>query len=172
MTTKKAFNIELFLGIIATLIATLSVAIAVWEGVETRTHNRLSVKPILIFNKTFNISKDPTDGSSQTTMTLSVVNRGLGPAVVKTVALQSLDKKKLYPNWNKALQATNYQGQLLTSADLDESSVLEAGDEYVLLSVDWVPNPSKDIQVRIQYQSMYEETFSVAANKIFGQSAQ
>ncbi|TQV74963.1 hypothetical protein FLL45_08450 [Aliikangiella marina] len=166
MTEKKEFNIELYLGIIATFIALLSVAIAVWEGSETRTHNRLSVKPILIMSKTFNITQ-AEDGSNQTTtLQLSIVNRGLGPAIVKNVSLLPSAGGKPFNDWKSALSSIGFSRLIQTSVDLDSNSVIEPGDEQVLLVIDWQGTDEGDLSVLVEYQSMYEEPFEVVAENV------
>ena len=167
MSERKEFNIELYLGVIATFIAILSVVIAVWEGSETRTHNRLSVKPILIMSKTFNITKTE-DGVNQTTiLSLNLVNRGLGPAIVKKVTISTTDGKQSFKDWNGALNYLNFSDLVQTSVDLDSRSVIEPGDQQLLLSIDWQAPETGDLQVHVEYESMYEEHFEVSTEAIF-----
>ena len=163
---KKTFNLELYLGIVATVIALLSVVIAVWEGVETRRHHRLSVKPILLFSKTFNITQNSEGVANKTTMTLELVNRGLGPAIIKTVSLTSPDGSKSFLNWKKALDFANYEGVVASSSDLSEGSVLDSGEKIILLSVDWLPHDGNDVQFVIHYESIYEEQFEAEAGNL------
>ena len=175
---KKSFNIELYLGIIATFIALLSVAIAVWEGVETRTHNRLSVKPILVFSKTYNVLKTADGKTDRTTMTLDLINRGLGPAIIRRFDILSADGKRRFASWKLAMDTMNYADQLTSSADMDGNSVLEAGDVHTLLVLE-LPlsavseaveySQLSDIQLQIQYESIYEEEFEVEITDLLSQ---
>lgn len=167
MPTKNHINIELYLAVIATIIALVSVAVAVWDGIETRTHNRLSVKPILTISKTFNITQTADNKNKQTTMKLSLINRGLGPAVIRDLAIYTKTSSKPFTNWQAALKSINYKGQLHTSADLDIGSVIEAGDTFTLLSIDWQSHEADNLTLELSYESMYEERFELGSEPIF-----
>jgi hypothetical protein len=60
-------------AICATLIAVVSLAVSVYEGLETRRHYRLSVRPLLKLD----VSLHPGQTSG-----LRLMNVGLGPAVI------------------------------------------------------------------------------------------
>ena len=54
MSKKK----DKYLGLLSLFIASLALSTSIWQGIETRNHNRVSVKPILgvqyetIYNQT------------------------------------------------------------------------------------------------------------------------
>lgn len=58
------------------IIAICAFGIAVWQGVVIRKHNKISVRPYLIFNSTFK------DDNPQ--ISVNIENVGIGPAIIKS----------------------------------------------------------------------------------------
>ena len=63
----------------AIFVAMVSMAVALHESMETRRHNRLSVKPFLSLERTVNVSFNETGDLQERTCSLTLENRGLGP---------------------------------------------------------------------------------------------
>lgn len=64
--------------LVTLIIAVAAIGLAVWEGVESRRHNRLTVKPRIAGE-----IHAGRDGAGEY-VTLSIESTGLGPAVINT----------------------------------------------------------------------------------------
>lgn len=60
----------------AIIVAICAVAISVWQGYETRKHNRLSTKPIILYE--WEVKEGQKSG-------IYIQNNGLGPAVLTDI---------------------------------------------------------------------------------------
>jgi len=69
---EKRFSADILISISAVIIAVISIAIGVWQGIETRRHYRLSVQPRLDLY----YSQDYVNKTVQ----YLIRNNGLGPA--------------------------------------------------------------------------------------------
>jgi hypothetical protein len=72
---KQKFTSEKILSLSAIVIALASIAIAIWEGVEIRKHNRLSVRPKL------EIFFSPSSDNNEISWIL--INNGIGPGIIQ-----------------------------------------------------------------------------------------
>lgn len=61
-------------SLLAGCLAVLALSVSLWQGYEERRHNRLSVRPLLTFDYTYD-----TAGW----FSLEVVNTGVGPAIIQ-----------------------------------------------------------------------------------------
>jgi len=66
-------------------VAFLALFVAIWQGAETRTHNRLSVIPHIDITI---VQEEPESGRGG----IRVMNDGVGPAITKSVKLKWKDK--------------------------------------------------------------------------------
>lgn len=66
----------------ATITAVAALAVAVWDNVQSRAYNRLSVRPLLVLDAQRNTS-DATDHGE-----LTISNQGVGPAIVRRVRIR------------------------------------------------------------------------------------
>ncbi|MDQ1772353.1 hypothetical protein GQR60_17115 [Labilibaculum sp. A4] len=64
---------------LTSLIAILALGLTIWQGSVTRKHNRLTVKPSLIFFDNF-LSDNHQKG-------LFIINNGVGPAIIKELTI-------------------------------------------------------------------------------------
>lgn len=64
------------LGVAALIVALLAMWATFWQATIARRHNRLSVRPVLTFDAVLDCRDDGT------TLIVTVVNHGLGPAIV------------------------------------------------------------------------------------------
>jgi hypothetical protein len=65
------------IAICSAVVAVLALAATLWQGYLTRQHNRLSVRPLLVWH----LTREATDEGM--TVAYSIRNLGLGPAVVR-----------------------------------------------------------------------------------------
>ena len=74
-------------ALLAGAMALISLSVAIWDGIETRNHNRLSVRPFLSFSNSTTSSSTTNDQNitiTKSKSTISVINKGLGPASIKS----------------------------------------------------------------------------------------
>ena len=116
----------------AAIIAIAAVGLAIWEGLENRRHNRLSVVPKLDTVRDFDMLEQ--------TFSLGFVSAGLGPAVVKNLCFY-VDGKKFYDNqsdtqypWSEVYKLFRGRHFDLWDASYRRGQYLIPGDRYLLLS--------------------------------------
>lgn len=159
-------SIELFLGITGTIIA-LGVAITtIWQGVLTRRHNRLSVKPIL------RVTRITAEGRE---IEILLKNTGFGPAVISSVKFFVddivVEKKNLFTPGNLALQKIGVLESRFTEYEFNPQESLSAGEEQALFkSLDAINDEEHitriikgfdRLSIEIEYESIYGETFKM-----------
>ncbi|WGF93987.1 hypothetical protein [Aequorivita marisscotiae] len=71
---------DTIIGVFATIIAIIALGISIWQGIVTRNHNKLSVKPILHFTS----GPLPYENDGNIVYQISIGNDGLGPAIIKS----------------------------------------------------------------------------------------
>lgn len=159
---KIALDTNTILSICAILIAFVSICISVWEGMETRRHNRLSVRPKLELS--FNAGQDHFG--------YNVVNNGLGPAVITRLTIR-LDGNVIrhagFNGFDDFLGKMQLQGRLLKKSAIDSGSTLTAGGSAAIFICRFddkddhealLQNIFTRVSIELRYASMYEELFS------------
>ena len=153
------------MDILALFIAFVALAVAIWQGIETRKHNRLSVKPHLYFS-TYSVSGGPAG--------LRVTNGGLGPAIIKRFSL-AVDNKWIDDTRRGGwLEASRLLGAEKIASVLDMSfyspgQIVESGESQYILHTpkdkrttdtdQYLNEFVKRLSVKIDYESAYKETF-------------
>lgn len=149
-------------AIAATIAALAAVAVSVWDNVQQRRFNQLSVIPRLDYT----IQKS---GSVEGAVALS--NEGIGPAEIRSVeiAFCDADDTGAFGSWNQARSRFDAYGLRLTGySDLKDDDLV--GSER---SFEWVRFESPDdapegdpvqhlidrLAFRIEYASIYDDTF-------------
>jgi hypothetical protein len=66
----------------ATITAVAALAVAVWDNVQSRAYNRLSVRPLLVLDAERNTTEAIDRGE------LTISNQGVGPAIVRQVRIR------------------------------------------------------------------------------------
>src|ERR1051325_6864496 len=74
---RSGLNLEIVIGIAATIIAISALIVSIWQGAETRRHNRLAFRPALAFG----VEENSTDSG------IYLYNSGNGPALIKRFAV-------------------------------------------------------------------------------------
>ena len=160
-------NIELaqiVTAIATSITAIAALALAIYEGIQNRKHNRLSLKPVLVLD----ITKD----RSPTTLSASIVNTGLGPAKIKKMRLFVSGKEvkdNLEENFQIAIEErlVKLNAQKVSTSELSSGYVIRASQEcpvaYVKLqerepcTVKQLEERLDDIDFVIEYESFYGE---------------
>jgi len=148
-------NTDVVIAASATVIATASLSVSIYEARAARHHNRLSVQPVLQFGTRWR------DGD---TAGIRLANVGLGLAAVIETSL-CLDGKCL-GQFNKANvdQIRDTLSVHVRAATLGGTPVLSSDYDQFLLSVEGY-DPTRDaefraladkrIQIKIRYESLY-----------------
>lgn len=165
MTNKSKSRTDRILAISAGVTAVAAVVVSVWQGCETRRHNRLSVKPHLIIF--------PQRPVASPEIGLQLANRGSGSALIKSWEI-SVDQEGVgshYYGWVEALGRLQIkEGWIHVSS----YTALRAGKSRPIFWVyrdQWENNLSEEqkirfqnairrISVSIEYESIYEEQFA------------
>jgi hypothetical protein len=147
------------------LVSTSSIAIfalitSVWQGVEARNHNRLSVKPILTIDRNYNRDITTSVSGEKDTIPMFqfiIKNSGIGPAIVRTFDVylddKLIDAKKDKSPWTKLDNELNIsQNSWFRKGDVfitsQNQSIIKCNENKELL---------KRLHIVINYASIYGE---------------
>ena len=149
----------------ALFIAFVALAVAIWQGIETRKHNRLSIKPHLYFS-TYSVLGEAAG--------LRVTNGGLGPAIIKSFSLGVNNKwiddteKGGGVEASKLLGAEKF-GPVLDLGLYSPDQILDSGESQYILETSkdkrttetdqYLNEYVKRLSVKIAYESAYKESF-------------
>lgn len=160
-------NPDTIASLSAVLIALAALFVAVWEGLENRKHNRLSVVPRL------RIDRHTYAGSP---VAVSLCNNGTGPAIVRSFSVLVDGRQVRADDLPLAAAAAKMIGvagpyHSYTPAPGDALAPSETKELLQIL------NPPEEIRERkdlrrqllridflISYESVYGESFSTAPN--------
>lgn len=160
------------------IIAALGFGVAIYQSYATRKHNRLLVKPHLIFESKFN----STTIKDNYTYTLKVRNVGLGPSIIDRYIIilgggAELDGHTVFEKF-ATLVNEHFQAKGLAhcvAGFLDKEDALEKGEESILLEVSFPKNSNnffegrekaklftKLISAQIMYRCHYGSKFEIS----------
>ena len=162
------------------IIATCSVIVAVlaffataWQAWLSHRHNRLSVRPLLIWHTSR--GNDPTRAG----ITYSVKNLGLGPAIVRDRYFTKNGERFTHPGmaidevkaFVEHVLGQQMQYHLHTFGLPGKDTAIPSQDEVVVADIKFptlganllptLQEMAGDIGFHINYKSMYGETFSL-----------
>lgn len=162
-------------------IAAAALVVSVHEIVSTRQHNRLSVIPQLDTFNRFHEHRGSTPQASNglptaptvtNTVTVQLMNKGLGPARIKKIEV--LHKGYRVEKFDEHVKAAvtkilGSRGQTCKTTDLVEGYLMPAGEEHALFSLVYVVRNASEhgllleainkYDIRIAYESLYREVF-------------
>ena len=155
---------NIWLTIASIFIALSALFLAVYEGRQTRKHNRVSVKPKLHVSRNFNEEKG--------ILTFRLINGGIGPADVTKIQFceESTDGLKTIKNVKDQVKA--YGAEPIYTAIIDPATPvgmpLSPGEERDILMVkipaddpqQSVYDSVAQIKVRVLYLDMYDQEFN------------
>ncbi|MDP3148584.1 MAG: hypothetical protein Q8N83_05585 [Ignavibacteria bacterium] len=156
---------ELLLGIIGTIIALSAVATTIWQGILTRRHNRLSVKPILRIDRRTIVGEK---------VSILLINSGVGPAIICCVkffvdGIVIESNSNIMGAGNLALIKTMQDARKYRIFEIFPQESFAAGEQQALFeSIDEIKNEivMKEIKqsfdrisIEIEYESIYKEKF-------------
>ena len=161
---------NIIIAIASVFIATCALVATIVQGRQNRKHNRLSVKPLLEFLGYVGIDddddeEDDDEDDNIRKYEISLVNRGLGPAIIERFVLvydgeeiPSDDSKKYQDFLNNLLK----DFEILVITHCYSGSSVKAGGDIPVLGfkfdaenddVDFI----NEIKFLIEYQSIYKD---------------
>lgn len=172
MPPSKKLKPEHYISIASAVVALTALGVSIWQGYETRKHNRLSVTPNLVYYTQFS----PTDKLQG----FNITNNGLGPAIIDNFTIYVDD-------YLVNTQAASTWLEVIDKLELDRSWItynwLEPGyairpDETVWLiaisetdqtveNINLLKNVLPRLRIQIEYHSIYEDPFSTDLSPIF-----
>ncbi|OEK01374.1 hypothetical protein BFP97_07520 [Roseivirga sp. 4D4] len=128
------------------IVAVCAVVVSVWQVRISQQHNKLSVMPYLDFFSGW---------ASDSTWRLTLMNEGIGPAIIKSTELTY--DEKVYTHWDAVLDAANIRDRRVNSTNVGNDSPFKIDKEIVFLEIKNDPlNPvTFGIDVLIRYTSIY-----------------
>jgi hypothetical protein len=162
----------------ATITAVAALAVAVWDNVQSRAYNRLSVRPLLVLDA----QRNTTDSIDRGELTIS--NQGVGPAIVRRVRIRyvpisggpdaataSADTLE-FEAWAELAERLRNLGFLVTGWT-DVATDRPIGTDHSIqlfrfqVDIDDTPEAGADVQdvfdavtLNVDYESVYGERFS------------
>lgn len=139
---RSGVSAETVTAVAAIATALVALAVGVWDNVQTRQHNRLSVIPHLVFVAQLGDVEDPglePEDDPREGGTLTLRNEGVGPAVVDSVSVHVLgpDSTQLryasLPEAAQPLERLEPGVEILGTTDLGSGSVVASGRDLPLL---------------------------------------
>ncbi len=132
--------------VMVVIIAVCAVVVSVWQVRISQQHNKLSVMPYLNFFSGW---------VSDSTWRLSLMNEGIGPAIVQSTELTY--KGKTYNHWDAVLDAAEIRNLRVTSTNIGENSPFRMDKEIVFVEMINAPSDPQrfGINVLIKYTSIY-----------------
>ncbi|MEX2473140.1 MAG: hypothetical protein WEA34_13215 [Gemmatimonadota bacterium] len=119
-------------AIVAALIALF---VGVWENVQERQHNRLSVFPHLELITELATNEEP---DSVDRAIIRIINEGVGPAIIDEVRIQVRDQAEdwhIYESWEAAQEPMEGWGvRMRGRVELPEETVMGIGREFSLVT--------------------------------------
>jgi len=117
----------------ATATAVIAVTIALWDNVQTRRHNRLSVLPYVVIQRTQQDSSGVVRGE------ISMSNEGVGPAILRSLEIRlpaASGGDTSFTTWGDAAALVRESGvQIRGWMDVDSGSALGVQRDGMLLRV-------------------------------------
>lgn len=151
------------IAVAAAVIALMSMLATLWQSWTVRRHNRLSVRPHLDFFRNYGIGGP---------VSLSLINHGLGPAIIKRVVVHYLGRDYEVVDDSFPAGLSDELNRCGTRAELilmgPDTPFPSAGREVLLVFPDTVDNLfNRNAAVKalqhfgftFEYQSIYEEQY-------------
>ena len=153
------------------IIAVAAISLAVWEGVESRRHNRLTVKP-----KIAGAINAGRDGGGEY-VSMSIESTGLGPAVINTFrvyfdgTLQDTTPGPQTTVWDSVLGAFGSDDTQINAHSIGAGYYFPAGRQELLfearrLQADTASAPLADQLSRLALQICYCSVYNVDCDEI------
>jgi len=148
-------------AICSMLIAGTALIISLWQGAVSRTHNRLSVRPSLMFDIVVVKAQPPAQ--------IVLRNASIGPAFLKDFRV-TLDNKstpcKTPADWDRILTDLGIETPRVESTYLDPSGTIAPNEKILILRFHTQEDPVitleklQRLNIEVVYKSAYKEQFT------------
>jgi hypothetical protein len=145
-STRPRALLRWLYSIFAPVIAVAAIGLAVWEGIENRRHNRLSVRPRL--DGGIEAGRDSNGEYAR----MAVESTGLGPAVIDAFRvyfdgeIQDPGSRPSGRRWDKVIVAMSAEGVQINARAFGSGHYFPTGREYVLFEAKRPGAPSSDVR--------------------------
>ena len=155
------------------IIALSALGLATWQGMEQRRHNRLSVKPHLVFERAV------TNHSPQVQINLE--NSGTGPAIIKNFLIYLDDNivdLSFNTTWTKIAEELYIKGMWGGGKIYLKGDAIQAGAREKIFEIktseqgkddghssDRIHKELDRLDIVVEYESVYGEKFIEKFNK-------
>ena len=158
---KRANLMGSLAAVAATFTALVAVVVAIWDNVETRKHNRLSVLPYIVLDHVRNDSGLVTRG------TVQMSNAGVGPALLHGLEITfrtEAGTDTIAAVWGAVAPLISIQGvQIRGWAEVDSGTALGVQQMQTLLRIqargedagERVQRVLDGLRLRLRYASVY-----------------
>jgi hypothetical protein len=156
---RRSATASTIAAVSATVAAVAAVVIAMWDNVQSRQHNRLSVLPYVDIVLTRN---DYADGE------LTIENQGTGPAIIQGMTIRVArpgGRDTAFSEWGPAAPLLRASGAQLNGwSDLDSTAAIGVQQQKPLLrfqvsdttgGVDHFSRFIATFSVEVRYASVY-----------------
>ncbi len=158
---KTKINSEKIVSVSAIVIAVASIVVTIWQGMEMRKHNRLSVKPRLEIS--YEAARDYFG--------YVLTNKGLGPAVI-TYRKFFIDGQELnyqgFSGYEDFIEKLGMKGHKFSSTSIYPGQTVLPNERVNIIRFYYndddkpetlIPQIYRRVRMEIGYQSMYQEDF-------------
>ncbi len=160
-------DIENITAISTSIIAVAAIVVAIWQAITTRTHNKLTVVPHLVFERYVD----------EISMTAKIIlkNVGTGPAIIKSFDVY-LDEIKQKPfnakQWTDIVQISNFEAKSIAGTILEIDSAIGINEEKTILNIELSKTQKKSeinkaiyhINIKINYECVYGKQRRIELN--------
>ncbi len=129
------------------LIALLAFVLSILQTRIQHHHNKLSVRPLI------NTNIDQVDS----TMAVYIINKGVGPALIKHVSFSYYGKK--YDDIEELLKDSGLIKLRLGGYTISPSTVISADEKRLLVILKG--RELKGVEVDLSYESVYNEVYDL-----------
>ena len=135
------------------------------EKADKDKHNRLSVRPSLIFRFADDLVNSEDSEDIIRKSTILIVNNGIGAAFIKKI-IREIDGKKFtegnFQKCREALAKIVENFDTTTCNGISSATIMKPGEEVVLIDFEYTSKEKqieilKKIKVSLEYESAYEE---------------
>lgn len=159
------------------VIAISALGLAIYNAVLTRHHNRISVKPLLNFLRTFDLN----DKNGKIRFVCSLHNRGLGPAIITDTKISSsgetwdMHEKNIAMKLQEVIQNIKDEHQDPLRADVNviivaAGNIIDASEklDFIEVECDMFTDSTKkaiynffiNLDACIKYEDLYKKKYT------------
>ena len=163
---KRKISSDRIISFSAIIIAIVSIIVAIWQGIEFRNYNRLSVKPLLDISYSLNYDKNLVE--------FTVKNYGMGPAIIGEATAKVDSSEYIINDTNQLFQFLNKLGidkVPVTFNNLELGGIILPNEHFNIFVVE-IHSLEKlgintntlinNVNIKIKYKSLYNEEFVVS----------